>query len=602
MRKGFPRARFFSIIFLVLVTMAVSITAWDAARFRAAHQLALENHALAEARSVRETIHRSLDVFPLNGLPGIDAALREIVETDDAVSYAYITDDKGLILYHTQSTRIGTQAEIQLFQDVVFNRPADKAVFEMADGYEVVVPLLQMDAIVGTLHVAVARQVITARVRALVLSHIVPFVVVAAGISLAFSAFMSWYVQRPLARLTQGLEEVAAGNFGHILHVAREDEVDPVVQAFNAMTASLQEFIANLEQQVVERTHALDRRSAQLRAATDVGRVITSILDVELLIEQVVTLIRQRFQMYYVGLFLVDETGNWAVLRAGDGAAGEALLDEGFRMPVGEGLIGWCIINAQPRLASDVRRDSTRVDVRELPNTRSEVALPLRSRGQVIGALSVQSDAYDAFDAEFMEVLQTLADEAAVAIDNARLFARSQAALEAERKSYGELTRRAWQQMLASRETWGYDYEGDNLRPAEGDWDAAMAQARQVGRRVTDASDARLAIPIRERQEVVGVLGFEKMESDAVWSAEEIALLETLAERLGVALESARSYQETQKQATREQLIGAVTTRIRESLDIDHVLQTAVDQIREALGLHEAVIQLGAVDVFDLEQ
>ncbi len=603
MEKSTLRTQLLLIIIGVTVLIAVIITAADVAHFRATYRLALENQALAEARYLRESLHDNLNYFALDNLPGITARLQALVAADDAFAYAYIADARGVILHHTRPARIGQPADFPLFDAVVFRGAGDVVTFEANGAYEVAIPLLHVDNIVGVLHVAVDARAIGSQVLAVFLIRAGIFSGLLVVIGGFIAGFTTRYVNRPLARLKGALQQVAEGDFAQTVPVLRDDEIGELTDAFNAMTAHLQERVADLEQRVAERTRDAELRAAHLRAAAEVGRSITSILDTDRLLNQVVMLIRQRFQMYYVGLFLLDASGDWAELRASDGAAGDTLLQEGFRIPVGEGLIGWSIVNARLRLVADVRDDHTRIDVRALPDTRSEVALPLRSRGEVIGALSVQSDAYDAFDADFLEVLQTLADEVAVVIDNTRLFARTQEALEAQRQTYGELTRRAWRQMLAAREAWGYEYEGgDAPRRVEGEWDEAMAQARRIGRSVKDAAAARLAIPIRERQEVVGVLGLEKPEAGADWSADEIALLETLAERLGVALESARSYQDTQKRAAREQLMGAVTARVRESLDIDQVMQTAVEQIRVALGLREAVIQLGAVDVSDWEQ
>lgn len=599
MKKSSIRTQFYLVLLLFLCILAGSIMALDVVQFQAAYRFGYEQQALASARQARTQIYRGLTAFPLEQLPGMSASLQELVQTDAALSYAYVSGGDGYILYAWPTEWIGKLAEARLFETVLFTGDADALTLELAGAYEVLIPLVWVDEVIAILHVGVSPAAIRARGSALVL----PRLAVLLGVLLAggfyWRHWLTRYIQRPLASLEQALRQVAAGDFAQTVTVVREDEVGAAAHAFNAMTGHLRGFVAELEQRVGERTRDLELRSAQLRAAADVGRAITSILDVDRLTEQVVTLIQQRFQMYYVGLFLIDEEGKWAVLRAGVGDEGRQLAAADFRVPVGQGLIGWSILNARSRMIADTRADSIRIDVRELPNTRSEVALPLRSRGQVIGALSVQSDQYNAFDAEFVNVLQTLADAVAVAIDNARLFAHSQEALEIQRQAYGELTRRAWQQLLKLRGEWGYEYEGgvQDLHTGGDVWDETMAQAQQAGQRVTDAATARLAIPIRERQTLVGVLGFEKAEAEEGWSEDEVALLETLAERLGVALESARSYQETQQRAAREQLIGAVTARIRESLDIDQVMQTAVDQIRQAFGLHDALIELGVAEI-----
>jgi GAF domain-containing protein len=235
-----------------------------------------------------------------------------------------------------------------------------------------------------------------------------------------------------------------------------------------------------------------------------------------------------------------------------------------------------------------------------LPDTRSEVALPLRSRGQVLGALTVQSDQPSAFDEQTVAVLQIMVDQVAVAVDNAHLFAESEAALEAARRAYGELSWQAWGDMLRTRPGWGYRYARQSVTPAEGELWPEMLQAEQTGQIVQSSqlteggsSDgSTLAIPLQVRGQVVGVLGFRKGEDSAVWPASEVALLETLAEQLGQALESARLYQDTQRREVRERTVGRIAGRVRETLDIDMVLQAAVREISAALDVTDVEVRV----------
>ena len=172
---------------------------------------------------------------------------------------------------------------------------------------------------------------------------------------------------------------------------------------------------------------ALKHRSTQLQTAAEVSKSITTILDPEELMNQTVNLIQERFGFYYVGLFLVDEAGEHAVLRAGSGEAGRQMLEAGHRLLVGsESMIGWSVAHAKARIALDVGKEAVRFDNPHLPETRSELALPLISHSQCIGALAVQSTEEAAFSEEDIAVLQTMADQLAVAIENARLYAEKQ--------------------------------------------------------------------------------------------------------------------------------------------------------------------------------
>lgn len=359
----------------------------------------------------------------------------------------------------------------------------------------------------------------------------------------------------------------AASNLGRALDRARRNE-----QAQIQANRELQALRDSLEQQVADRTHDLERRSAYLAASVETGRIIASILEIESLLQEVVELIRQRFDLYYVGLFLRDASGRWADFGAGTGEVGQVLRKQRLRIEVGgDSILGWCMENAQTRVANDVRAETNRVDHPLLAATRSEIALPLTTRGRVIGALSAQSDRPNAFDPDMVAALQTMADHVAVALDNARLFSEAQAALEAERRAYGEVGRQAWLEAIRALSRLGYTCINQQVTPIT-----------QVEAAATDSSGATLSLPITVRGVAIGTVDLHK-DAASQWQEEEIALLRTLVDQLGVALESARLYEDTQRRAAREKLAGEIAAQIRQSLDIKQVLQAAARELGQAL-------------------
>jgi len=369
--------------------------------------------------------------------------------------------------------------------------------------------------------------------------------------------------------------------------------------------AELQRYQDRLERQVADRTaeltkaqQSLAQRATYLQAAADIGQSASSILDPEQLMEQAVNLIGERFSLYHAALFLADETGQWAEYRAGTGQAGQILLKEKLRVQIGgQSMTGWCIANAQARVSHDARAETVRMDHPALLNTRSEAALPLRARGKVIGALNIHSEQPGQFDQEAIVALQTIADQVAVALDNARLFAENQAALEAERRAYGEISREAWIELLRSGSSAGYRYSDEQVRPIGDVWRPEMRTSLQKDCSVTtsaldgEQAGPAFATPIKVRGQTIGVLDVRK-SAGPEWDPEEIALLETLAEQLSLALESARLYQSTQRRAAREQLASTITARMRESLDMERVLKTAADEMFQALELDHIAIRL----------
>jgi PAS domain S-box-containing protein len=167
------------------------------------------------------------------------------------------------------------------------------------------------------------------------------------------------------------------------------------------------------------------RRAIQLEAAAEVARGATATLDVDRLLDETVHLISDRFGFYHAGVFLVDEQGDapQAVLRAASSKGGQHMLKRGHRLAVGEvGIVGYVAGTGEYRIALDVGEDAAHFVNPDLPDTRSEMALSLVSRGQIIGVLDVQSVRETAFTEEDVAVLQTMADQLANAIANARLF------------------------------------------------------------------------------------------------------------------------------------------------------------------------------------
>lgn len=386
---------------------------------------------------------------------------------------------------------------------------------------------------------------------------------------------------QPIETLTHTAIAISKGDLTRVAMIDSEDEIGSLAEAINRMTEQLLEMIASLEQRVFDRTKDLEMRSRQLQAAADVGRAASSILDVDSLIQQVVNVIQERFGLYYVGIFSVAEGGEWAVLRAGTGQAGLEMMARQHRIQIGQGMIGWCISHAEPRVAQDAGEDAIRLATAELPLTRSEAAIPLRARGQIIGALTVQDTMADAFDPASIAVLQTMADLVSIAISNAQLFSESRSALEVSQRAYGEMVAKAWDDQLGRG--FGYRSNSYGVKPLT---------ETELQNTENDSGNS-LTIPIKVRGSVVGELITSKPDGMRDWSEGEISALNTLIEQLGVALEAARLYQETQRRASFEKMTREVSSQIRETLSLETILQTAASEFQRVLDLSEVEIRMG---------
>ncbi len=393
------------------------------------------------------------------------------------------------------------------------------------------------------------------------------------------------YIARPITRLTEAATQMAAGELEQHVEIPNRDEITVLARTFNTLALQLRETLAGLERRVAERTQGL-------LTAAEVSSATTAVLDLDELLPQVVELVRERFDLYYVGLFLTDEVDEYAVLRAGSGEAGRAMLARGHRLLIGgDSMIGRCVFTGQADVQFDVGEAAVHSSNPDLPETRSELALPLRAGGEVIGAMTVQSEQEAFFSEEDITVLQTVADQVANAVRNARLFQRLNESLAAERRAYGEMNREMWSDLLRTRPDLGFMSDRRATLPAGGIWRPEMRDALRTGETQVGEGQNALALPIQVRGEVVGVIGGRKPDGTA-WTTEEIDLLETLADQLSVALESARLFEDAQRRAAREQLVGEVTGRIRESLNLETVLATAAQEIGEALGLVALEVRL----------
>lgn len=376
------------------------------------------------------------------------------------------------------------------------------------------------------------------------------------------------------------------------IYVATAILLGLAVRGLNRALLQARESAQNLEAQrkeldalLVERTADLARRREYLEATSAIAQEAASRLDQpQRLLQEAATIIAVRFGYDHVGIFLLDETEEWAVLQAASSEGGQRMLARGYRLRVGaQGMVGYVSAQGRARIASDVGADAVFFDNPDLPDTRSEAALPLKVRDKVIGVLDVQSNLSQAFDAESLVVLQALADQVAVAVSNARLFQQLESRVAAEQRSLADLSRVTWQDVLQQQRDFSFisTAHAVEARPV---WRPEMQTALHTGAPAygKEGDAATLALPLRVRGEIIGVIDARKASATGEWTAEEIALLETLVEQLAVAVESARLYEDSQRRAARERLIAEVAERLRASRDVEMVLQATIRELGRA--------------------
>ena len=411
-------------------------------------------------------------------------------------------------------------------------------------------------------------------------------------------------------QLSRSAQRLAEGHFEERVPVVGKDELGRLGHSFNRMAEELERLYSGLEQQVAARTADLERRSTQLETAAQVAREAAAIQDVGRLLDTTVHHISERFGFYHAGLFLVDEAGESAVLQVASSEGGRQMLARGHKLKVGEeGIVGYVAATGDARIALDVEADAVFLNNPDLPGTRSEVALPLKVRGQVIGVLDIQSTQESAFSEENVAIFQTMADQVALAIANARLLEESQSALRELETLYGRRVREIWQER-AARQPAAYRYTGvgvEAVAPSFALESGGAGETRSRGERergrggeeaasagpAASAGQARLVAPIRLREQTIGSIVLQRDADQNPWSAEEVSLVEELSTQIALALENAHLLEETQRRAEQEQMLGQMTARFTRSLDMDTLLQTAVRELGQLLQIDEVSVHIG---------
>ncbi|MEJ5309534.1 MAG: GAF domain-containing protein [Anaerolineae bacterium] len=428
------------------------------------------------------------------------------------------------------------------------------------------------------------------------------------AVLLLVAAAAVWWVTRSLSTPITQLRAVArrwlAGDRSQRAWVYWPDDVGELAEAFNALIGNIQDLEATLSRRAMERELEQKRRARDLEVTTAVGEVISVTAEITALSQQVVDLLRERFDLYYTGLYLLDDTGKWAVLHAGSGDPAKQMLAQDYRVATGVWAVGRCVAEGKMIIARHTDADSAALfDRSQFLYTRSVIAMPLRSRGQILGAIEAHSYQLDTFRADEAGevspvVLQTIADQVAVAIDGLRLYAERQETMESLQRTYSQVTREAWEALLAGRAAGPEGYQAETRRivplaaaPPEA-WEPAARVAWSEGRVVVDQGAAgqtadgatfSLALPIRLRDEILGVVEVRKRPDAGEWKPDEIAQLEQLVGQLGLTLEVSRFYQESRRAAAREQLLREVSERIRAAVDVDTVMRIAAQEVGAVL-------------------
>jgi GAF domain-containing protein len=344
-------------------------------------------------------------------------------------------------------------------------------------------------------------------------------------------------------------------------------------------------------QEIDRYSHELEEDVRRITTTAEVGQAITGTRDLETLLKQVTSLIVDRFDFYHAQVFLLDESKRFAVLRESTGEAGKKLLERKHQLAVGsQSVIGHVTAYGEPLVASDTDSDSVHRRNELLPNTRSEIALPLRVGGTIIGALDIQSQNPNAFSEKDISVFQTMADQLAIAIQNARLFEQAQRDLQDIEYLNRQLTGIAWQDYLSTRgksAPIGYTTDPTGVRPLS---TGELPQLEE------STSGETMSLPLSVRGKKIGRLSLKPKSGDSHPDEDTQVILEAVAERVALALDSTRLSEQAQKQAAREQVLSQLSVKLQSSTNLDTILRTAAREASRAMGVSRGFATLAGSD------
>jgi PAS domain S-box-containing protein len=386
-------------------------------------------------------------------------------------------------------------------------------------------------------------------------------VVIFAVVAGNFAFLLGRRLARPLVDLTEATERLGSGQFDVPLpKYSSKDEIGRLTASFETMVIGLRDLFTTLEERVAKRVH-------ELELAAEVGRRATAVVELDVLLAEAVGLIRERFDLYYTQIYLLDDARQFAVMREGTGTVGQQLKAKGHKIPLGAGLVGTAAEIGQPVVVPDTHQDPTHLPNPLLPDTRSESAVPLLIGEEVIGVLDMQSNQPGTFSKENVPVFIALAGQMAIAINNARLFDEVSTARQHAEKVTRQLTREGWEEYLHSLE------EGSG--PVGYSYGLAGTSALDDAPGSTSSAADGLAALIQVRGEQIGSLVPQDLDREL--TDEEKEILQAVADRVALRIENLRLFEQTQAALSQTETLYAASERLSRAEDIDGVLDVLVE-------------------------
>jgi GAF domain-containing protein len=413
------------------------------------------------------------------------------------------------------------------------------------------------------------------------------------------SSFIGWRIGKQYANQVNELRH----DVGQLIQGDLGEKTENELMEISVLRNDIQKLGQELRQKENERLNlcesrltSLEKRSSYLELSAQTRLRIESVLESDNFLQHCVDVIKDVFKFYFVGIFLVDGSRTWVELRAGTGIAGRNLVELGERFLFGEGVAGWVVENDKARISLDLGISDKQSTGPELPLTRSSTVLPLRLRDTVIGALVVLSDKAGEFSEAIVDVLQFVADQISISIDNHRLFSTLRQENQNLVKSMQKIYTQAWIDFLRQQSVIGYRANEQEVNPVLKH--ELVTKQNEPESTIAETNNYLFEIPVKIRGIKLGVLqatkNFDRKSLNDGWTDDEIRFIQELADRMATALDNARLYSAAKNRAERERLLAQITSQVRASTNLQAILQTAIEQLSLAFRVQKGSILIRA--------
>lgn len=411
-----------------------------------------------------------------------------------------------------------------------------------------------------------------------------------AAVAAGLGVWVATRFTNPLNTLAGVATRLAQGDLSQRATLRERSEIGLLASTFNDMADQLQGVVGSLEERVQARTR-------DLFLTLEVGQLASRMYRLDELLPGVTEYIRERFDLYYTQVYINDDANRYTVLVSGTGEVGQELLSRRHRLDLGAtSIVARSVQTRRPVLVSNTETSAVFLPNPLLPETRSEVAIPLTVGGEVIGVLDMQARQADTFREDNLPVFEAMANQLAAAIRSAEAYAETEAAIERATLVNRRLTAEAWESYLgriAQEKRVGYRYDLQRVEPLDAPLEVTPDPLPPEGGRAR-----QLARPVRVGEHVIGTIALAE-DDEREWSGDDIELIDGVAARVALALDQYRAFDETHhlldvtsRRAVEMQTVAEVGAEASSTLDVNQLLWTVSDLAKERFGLYHAHVYM----------